>query len=351
MVPYPNQKKAGDDIMKVFETEQYVLLAAQMQSGKTGTFMYVAEQMLNDNKVDQVVIFSGNRESLLKKQTLDRVGDLKNVHVVWGPQLCNFVPFDGVTLYIWDESHYGQLKGQQVDLFLQKCNLNPKGGSQNNNYLLSVSATPFTEIFPIVRGNSDKKVVFMENMDGYWSCKNMIDHNKIVTYKDPFIKLQNVLQSFNDNKYAIIRAVDRIKGLSSFKMVQQLAILNQLKLIVFDMNSSFELDDILASQPKEPTLILIKGSYLMGKSIIHKQFIHFCFETSKFKKTDSLLQSFIGRMCGFNFNINIIIYIHFKFFSQILLFNSLFLFHNTSPFISSFFSHYTPYFASIFYIS
>ena len=70
--------------MKAFETDQYVLLAAQMQSGKTGTFMYVAEQMLMNNKVDQVVIFSGNRESLLKKQTLDRVGDLKNVHVVWG---------------------------------------------------------------------------------------------------------------------------------------------------------------------------------------------------------------------------------------------------------------------------
>ena len=188
----------------------------------------------------------------------------------------------------------------------------------------------------------------MENLDGYWSCKNMIDHNKIITYKDPFIKLQNVLQSFTHNKYAIIRAVDRIKGVSSFKMVQQLAILNQLKLIVFDMNSSFELDDILASQPKEPTLIIIKGSYLMGKSIIHKQFIHFCFETSKFKKTDSLLQSFIGRMCGFNFNFNILIFIHFKFFSQILLFNSLFLFHNTSPFISSIFSHNTPSIASIF---
>tara|TARA_B110000093_G_C12910367_1_gene384471 strand:- start:62 stop:1108 length:1047 start_codon:yes stop_codon:yes gene_type:complete len=348
MVPYPNQKKAGDDIMEVFNSEFYVLLAAQMQSGKTGTFMYVAEQMLFENKVDQVVIFSGNRESLLKKQTIDRLGDLKDVHVVWGPQLCKFVPFNGITLYIWDESHYGQLKGQQVDLFLQKCNLDPKGGPQNGNFLLSVSATPFTEIFPIVRGLSEKKVVFMKNMDGYWSCQNMIDHNKIITYKDPFIKLQNVLQSFTSNKYAIIRAVDRLKGLSSFKIIKQLALANEFKLLIFDMNSSFDLDDILSIQPIEPTLIIIKGTYLMGKSIIHKQFIEFCFETSKFKKTDSLLQSFIGRMSGFNFNINILIYIHYKFFSQILIFNSLFLFHNTSPFISSFFSHHTPYYLSIF---
>ena len=69
MTIFPNQKKAGKDILEAFDRKPYVLFSAQMQSGKTGTFIYVAKKMLK-TKVKHVVIFSGNRETLLKQQTI-----------------------------------------------------------------------------------------------------------------------------------------------------------------------------------------------------------------------------------------------------------------------------------------
>lgn len=346
MTIFPNQKKAGKDILDAFDRKPYVLFSAQMQSGKTGTFIYVAKKMLK-TKVQHVVIFSGNRETLLKQQTIDRVGDIDNVHVVWGTQLSNFVPFKEPTLYIWDESHYGQQYGQQVDLFLQKCGLNPKGGSQSNHFVLSVSATPFTEIFHIIHNDADKELVFMDNDDKYWSCQNMIDKGKIITYKDPFEKLAYVLDNFHKG-YALIRGTDRIKGNSSFKNVQLLAKLKNIKFISLDMNNSFDLDDILSKPTSIPVIIFLRGTYLMGKSILHKQYVSFCFETSKYKKTDSLLQSFIGRFSGFNFNSNIIIYISSLFFKQLFIFNLMFLHHNSSPTKSTLFSRNIPSSLSIF---
>ena len=47
----------------------------------------------------------------------------------------------------------------------------------------------------------------------------------------------------------------------------------------------------------------------MGKTIQNKTNIQFCIETSQHKKTDALLQGFIGRFCGYNTNKNTIIYI------------------------------------------
>ncbi len=64
-------------------------------------------------------------------------------------QLNSFIPPIEKTLYIWDESHFGQTKGQAVSMFLKKCNLVPGRKGQNGNFLLSVSATPFSELHNI----------------------------------------------------------------------------------------------------------------------------------------------------------------------------------------------------------
>jgi hypothetical protein len=187
----------------------------------------------------------------------------------------------------------------------------------------------------------------MDNDDKYWSCQNMIDKGKIITYKDPFEKLAYVLDNFHKG-YALIRGTDRIKGNSSFKNVQLLAKLKNIKFISLDMNNSFDLDDILSKPTSIPVIIFLRGTYLMGKSILHKQYVSFCFETSKYKKTDSLLQSFIGRFSGFNFNSNIIIYISSLFFKQLFIFNLMFLHHSSSPTKSTLFSRNIPSSLSIF---
>ena len=105
------------EICEHFQENDYVLLVAQMQSGKTGTYLEVAKKLFQEGTIESVVIFSGNRERMLYRQTVDRVNEVRKtkvpIKVVWGGDLNKFVPNKSLkTLYIWDESHYGQTKGK-----------------------------------------------------------------------------------------------------------------------------------------------------------------------------------------------------------------------------------------------
>ena len=53
--------------------KRWTILFAEMQSGKTGTFLFVSFEMLIKKMVDKVIIFSGNRQIGLRTQTEDSV--------------------------------------------------------------------------------------------------------------------------------------------------------------------------------------------------------------------------------------------------------------------------------------
>ena len=63
------QFTTGNEIIGKFNNIRWIILTAQMQSGKTGTYYFVAAEMLRQKSVDNVVIFSGNTELELKHQT------------------------------------------------------------------------------------------------------------------------------------------------------------------------------------------------------------------------------------------------------------------------------------------
>ena len=69
---YPQEISAAEQILDEFTRQQFVILLAQMQSGKTNTFKLVACEMLRQRIVKRVVIFSGNREVQLTEQLHDR---------------------------------------------------------------------------------------------------------------------------------------------------------------------------------------------------------------------------------------------------------------------------------------
>jgi len=69
---YPQEKKAAQEIIRSFsDGELWVMLLAQMQSGKSSTFKLVAAEMRRRGLIDRVVIFSGNRETDLRDQLLE----------------------------------------------------------------------------------------------------------------------------------------------------------------------------------------------------------------------------------------------------------------------------------------
>ena len=63
---YPNQKRATAEAIDAYNTFNYVILTAQMQSGKTGTSLWIAFNMLINKKVSKAFIISGNRNTSLR---------------------------------------------------------------------------------------------------------------------------------------------------------------------------------------------------------------------------------------------------------------------------------------------
>lgn len=303
---HSNVMSSVKEICEHFQENDYVLLVAQMQSGKTGTYLEVAKKLFQEGTIESVVIFSGNRERMLYRQTVDRVNEVRKtkvpIKVVWGGDLNKFVPNKLLkTLYIWDESHYGQTKGMLLDIFCSKCGINPKEGTNEKNVLcLSVSATPFSEVYNAK--NSNKKVVFQKAPNEYWSIRKMEKNGLIHMYTDLSRTLDEQFRSLSKSKKSMVGLIRILEGRNNdnkelvFKKCKE----HNLPYEIYDQTKNDATFMKMIEQPQESKIIILKGKLSMGKTLDEKRNVMFCVETTKKKNTDSLVQGLIGRFCGYN---------------------------------------------------
>ena len=286
-------------VMHHYRSKQYVVLVAPMQSGKTTTYSAVAIQALKSGLVQKVVVLSGNRETMLRDQTKERVKDFATV--VWGPELKHYTPNSLIpTLYIWDESHYGQSDDQEVDRFCARCGICPSGmDSIPGVYCLSVSATPFSEV--IDAENTNKLVIFQNTSKYYYGIANMLENGRIRTftdYKDQMDKLVEAL-SKTKSKVGLVRLRED-KGENKLVMLQSICDKYNIQLTLYDASSDDdELTRAIETKPSKSHVVVVKGKLKMGKTIKDKRHVMFCMETAKSSNTDTLLQGLMGRFCGY----------------------------------------------------
>jgi len=293
-----------------YKKHKAVSLVAQMQSGKTNTFFEIAKEMLKAKMVKRVVIFSGNNETLLKEQTLERVEKdpvLQYVcEVVFGSDLPKFEPqLMTNTLYIWDESHYGQSDEQRVDKFCAKCCICPAGVDNtiiSTVYTLFVSATPFSVV--IDAKHSNKLVIFQTPSAGYYGISDIMANKKIHKFDD-FDTCANdrimELKSSSEPKVGIIRLREYATGPSKFTILKNLCEQNNLSIKLYDASSrDDELISAIESKPLSSHIVVVKGKLRMGRTIKDKRNVLWAWETSEMSKTDTRMQGFLGRFCGYN---------------------------------------------------
>jgi hypothetical protein len=359
---HPNQMLCGDSIIDAFEKERkhHVLLLAQMQMGKTGTYWYALMKMLLDqsNRIDNVFIISGNRETELHQQVHDdkqayrkwffnqkhifeglskktikdmKLKSKKNINIIWGGQLSkpiasNVVPHN--SLIVWDEAHYAQSKNNAPDKFFKFNNLDtlvngtvsPEEIDTRNIKLLNVSATPFSELLVNSKNKKESihKVIKLEIGHNYYGMdhylKNDLIHPSFCINDNTTDILKDILKKHidvNNPKYTILRITDYKK---SFKHVR--SVCDDLQISVKTYNSvekDIDLNDLM-SKPSVPTVIIINGMLRMGK-VIHKEHITMVFEEATIKntkQTDTGFQGLLGRVCGYTsapngFDINVYI--------------------------------------------
>ena len=315
-IVHPEQFNAAQEILGKFSAnKRQVMLLAQMQAGKTGIFLFAALSMLRMRTIKNVIILCGSNENELHDQLVADCAKMVRkfqmagaaVTIYKSSDLKNTLNIGSDTLVIWDESHYAQGIQNRPFKLLQRSGLLVGGTAvsdakwaEKNCYFLSVSATPFAEFSDslhkdfvdsitrtIVRAEPGADYRGVE----YFQTHNMIKNSySIKECKAEFITLLNSFKG--ERKYALVRS-------RNLALVRQCAAEVGIAYKSYTSASKELLNlDALSVAPPLFTIIGLAGMCRMGK-VVPKENIAFVFEEAKTSKSDTLLQSLLGRLCGY----------------------------------------------------
>lgn len=339
---HQKQRECGDSILKAFQEDSsltHVLLLAQMQMGKSGTYWYVIFKMLFDDNfhIDNVIVMSGNREVDLYEQvkkdhieytnwfieqeqgsttslTNEAKKDMYNkahskIQVIWGPGLAkDTAVVKPNTLIVWDESHYAQSENNTPDRFFKRNGLDTLvNGSKPslddmNVRLLTVSATPFSELICFSECGHHK-LIRLEPGDSYCGvdtyCNKKAFKASFHVNEETKDDMRSILRDYSEmNKYMLVRVSDNRR---SIKIIRELCEELSIDLKLYNSKKmDIQMADLI-EEPEKATVILISGMLRMGK-VVPKHHVSMVFESAtknKKKQTDTGLQGLIGRMCGY----------------------------------------------------
>jgi|694.fasta_scaffold55881_4 hypothetical protein len=334
------QIDAGNEIIENFLNSpngvRWVILLAQMQSGKTETYLFVCCELIRRSVVNSVVIFSGNAETDLRDQLKKEIKGhskfyskyeiyleekltistrmrqpikdkiINNIKILWGTDLNKNADSYTNTLFIWEEAHHAQSIHQCPDKFLKNVGVSADGDSvrlsENGNFVISISATPFSELSDIFHHQQNKEVVYMRPGIGYNSVKNILDSGRLKSFDNVENGLKEALRTPHDShKYGIVRISN--KNEDTIKRIIQDCGWN---FVVFDSLLTGQAKELgqktwdgMKQAPERDTVILLRGKCRMGKNL-EKEHVLFVMETAKTSNTDTVLQGLLGRVCGYS---------------------------------------------------
>jgi hypothetical protein len=329
---HANQLHAANSAIGHFRagTVSHVILWADVQSGKTGTYNAVIRQMMLEGLIDRAYILCGSSETTLRRQAREDSRTYNDDYVAGGTLSVLFrqdfkrnrlLTDGGRVLLVVDESHMDQGNGMQLDTFLHKHGIRMSGTTEflreRNLYILSVSATPYAEIAAVAHSFSyPKEVVRLLPGPGYYGPANYLADGRlhstfdIRTRPDDFAALLRA--PAHAGKYALVR----INDVPTYNAVIALAHRHRIPLRVYNGRhqtiaiTATEAAEINAKRgpsrrvqsledaPATTTLVLLKQRLRAGK-VVPKQHIGFVWEDAVTPHTDALIQGLFGRMCGY----------------------------------------------------
>lgn len=328
---HTNQIHGGDNIIQVFGmgTIMYAIAWAEVQAGKTGTYQYIAREMLRRGIVQRVYILCGSTEIELRNQCIaDTVGyngdnfavdddgnQTGRFQVIFRQDFKKAALDITNALIIVDESHLDQTQGQEMDKFLGLYGLGLDGTRacmrENNTYIISVDATPYSEISAYLNKKSyPKHLERIEPGTGYFGIENFLFNGRVAktwnfTSTDGEAQLGTLLDSL-ERKWVLMR----INGKKDTKLATLKRLCDARGFRILHFNSSKSDVEItrttaaagdkpcLEDQPDVTTIVVIQGRLRAGK-VVPKKHIGFVWEDAKTSKTDSIVQGLFGRMCGY----------------------------------------------------
>lgn len=338
----------------------HVMLIAKMQSGKTGVTNAVcniinALNLAPNMGVDKFIFVSGMNDCGLKSQTytrlIEQVPDAKvsntyigkrslkhtngnnKYYVLKNSDLKTFDEDINNAVIFIDECHYGSNEKNVLTQFFYKNGINWKNENfliQRNIYIVSVSATPFSEL--ISDEGEYKKCIELKTNDGYIGVSDYIQNGLVHNGKfddtvgELSYALADALERMEkDNvcgvcivrtrKFAeleedmfVQKYFDIHEMYSSGTKIEYDKLTARVKQLIADneWNKKYEnspeyIRDKFCKKIK-PLLVLIKGAYRAGVTLDAdiKDYTYMVYDYSV--KSAATAQAMLGRMCGYRSN-------------------------------------------------
>ena len=315
-MPHPEQIAAATNIRAVFLKKElrYAMLIARCQAGKTGAFQELIRQMLLNGDINRAYILCGSNETELKDQAhADTVAANSAAYASADVKVLFRQDFKGAdmditrALIVVDESHMDQTQKQELDRFLGRYGLsldaNPRTLNEKDAYMVSVDATPYSELSALLYKESHPKhVEQLMPGAGYFGIQDYLYGGLIEATYDISTKLSAFKEMVRSggNKYALMRLTtgkhaekQEMFAVGAFRQIGG-------KVLFFTAEKTEIEIAALKDAPAVPTLIIVRGRLRAGK-VVPKQHISFVWEGAKTSKTDALVQGLLGRMCGYEF--------------------------------------------------
>lgn len=328
-VIFPNQAKASQEIITHFkEGRRAVLLAAEMQSGKSGTAKDTIVRF-NEEFPDSVasIILTINDNDLVKQMQREFGSYVTHNYIFKATDLSSKLYMktlrnehkDKKILVIIDESHYGCNRDGSLDRFFRSGDVGLDGCNlPDNMYLLTISATGNAEV--VLTGDPDvhqyKRVVVLGNAEGYYGISNMLEDGSLREgwklqgrniSSSCWIKLGELITEYCNGTptYKVIRVIDS-NGIKTLRDI--VAKMVGIKFISYDQYSTInDINSLVGQQPECHTVIALAQKIKASKQL-DTQYINMMFEYSD-GHISTTVQGLPGRRCGYGkSNHNVTIY-------------------------------------------
>ena len=311
------QKTAGRNIAKEFMSGRlfYALLMSECQAGKTGGYNYVIRRLFKTRKIERAYIVCGSSEIVLREQAIADAQKyngkyIKKIKIIFHSDLKSTTMDMSNTLIIVDESHLVQGKEQKLHAFFLRHEItmdgNPANLMKNKTFIVSVDATPYSEIAAIDHKETPfpKHIEYLKPGEGYRGLKEFRDnglfHETFDISRNPD-KFRDLLDVYaNTRKYIWIRLYQNSQeAIESEETIKRICQELELPLLYYTHAQKDIKIESTKVKPAKTTVIILRGMLRAGK-VVPKQHIGFVWENSKFSDTDTIVQGLVGRMCGYH---------------------------------------------------
>lgn len=354
-------KNVVESLSRKTTRRNHIVLAAKMQSGKTGVCNAVVNiisqtELQRYLAVDKYMFITGMNDCGLKSQTLKRVEEqvigankdniysglrskknlsVNHFFVMKNSDLLKYEGDINNSVIFIDEAHYGSNDKNILSKFLYLHGINWKDTNdliKRNIYIISVSATPFDEIVSDTK--KVKSIVELTPSKEYVGVSEFLENGLIMDAEKEDIEEDGAIFDYiNDAHQRMID--DGVAGVI-FIRTRKFEVIKSNPYIMKDFDihemyssgSNIEYDEfneiardlidkneynkkaskmqasssIVGGVPKmyvKPLLVLIKGAFRAGITLDSrlKDYIYMIYDFSL--KADTTAQALLGRLCGY----------------------------------------------------